>query len=298
MVYVAGQIPLVPASMELVTASQMPWTVGIELTDEMRGFIAQAALALQHLWRIGRAMNVLCWTGGVAFISSLPDSSGPSPRQRAAIAMEAWCGIHEVTWREQESGQDNDSGEDEEDLDADVDIWHLKNNRGCETSGISSKEEKDTRSRLPDYSKLTSGTMREKNVPRPPGFVVQVAELPRGAEIEWCSTGLSRCSKVSQGVKGGVYCTSVEDEEVNCQFIYRGLDSVDNVVVIGNEEASSTERKWVSFFTVYTTKTLPEKFKTRWKPQIIPCRSIWGEDGRGEAVREFEAVVVIKRQAS
>ncbi|KAI9854646.1 MAG: hypothetical protein M1824_000232 [Vezdaea acicularis] len=52
-VYVAGQIPLAPASMRPISSD----------------FYMRVVLSLQHLWRIGQAMKVQWWLEGIAFIT-------------------------------------------------------------------------------------------------------------------------------------------------------------------------------------------------------------------------------------
>ena len=52
-VHVAGQIPLVPHTMEMLEAA----------------FLPQTLLSLQHLWRVGQERGVDLWTHGVAFLA-------------------------------------------------------------------------------------------------------------------------------------------------------------------------------------------------------------------------------------
>ncbi|KAF2108960.1 hypothetical protein BDV96DRAFT_467652, partial [Lophiotrema nucula] len=100
-VYVAGQIPLVPASMEMYMKY---------------GFKGQTALALQHLWRIGRATNVRWWTAGVAYISSATWTC--STEEAVLAAQTAWKAIHNSTLKP------TDTTEEEEE---DIDPWDAKN---------------------------------------------------------------------------------------------------------------------------------------------------------------------------
>ncbi|TKA67796.1 hypothetical protein B0A49_08123, partial [Cryomyces minteri] len=90
MVFVAGQIPLVPASMEIVSASD---------------FRMQTTLSLQHLWRIGRAMSVDYWTAGIAFITA---SCLGEAKDKATIAVRAWNKAHEQRANEELDDDDVD----------------------------------------------------------------------------------------------------------------------------------------------------------------------------------------------
>lgn len=154
-VYVAGQIPLVPASME------------VHVEYDFRG---QVVLALQHLWRIGRTKRVKWWTAGVAFI---PTSEHPEDQVR--IAQQIWTAIHAAS-------PQNISDENEE---AEIDPWDRLNcKHGCTFN------DSTYRSPIPDLASITNRTVSEE-LPLPPCFIVQVSSLPRGVDIEWSAIGLT-----------------------------------------------------------------------------------------------------------
>src|SRR6202012_2959272 len=68
LVHMAGQIPLVPITMELVAAKDVAGLVhGSEPAQPAR---LSVALPLQHLWRVGQATEVKAWTGGLAFVAA------------------------------------------------------------------------------------------------------------------------------------------------------------------------------------------------------------------------------------
>ncbi|KAJ4336954.1 hypothetical protein N0V95_008466 [Ascochyta clinopodiicola] len=102
-VYVAGQIPLVPASMEVFTD---------------HGFKGQATLSLQHLWRIGRAKGVRWWTAAVAFIPG-----GENPEEKVKTAQETWKAIH-CSSSPRTSSDDDD---EDDDTDLPIDPWDRRN---------------------------------------------------------------------------------------------------------------------------------------------------------------------------
>ena len=163
-VYVAGQIPLVPASMEVLKVEDGNTQTDSEIRNEMEIFQKQACLALQHLWRIGKAMSVSWWTGGIAFITG-----GSDVRMKAIIAWEIWKGVHQKElWVK--------DGMEEDVLDA----WDKK------YGGLGSfmKDEAEVQS-LPDISRLSVSP----SVELPGFFAVQVDELPRGCNIEWQGLG-------------------------------------------------------------------------------------------------------------
>lgn len=161
-VYVAGQIPLVPASMELVSRSA---------GDSGDDFTMQAVLALQHLHRIGEIMRVAFWPVIVAFVTA---ETPQKLSTRAWIAERVWDSFHQVA---------TGTVSDEEEPD-DFDVWHAKYGVGSGTRHTQTSEEDSS------SSNVKEGT--------PPIHVVQVSGLPRGASIEWASIGLTSRS-VSDG---------------------------------------------------------------------------------------------------
>ena len=92
LVYVAGQIPLDPASMEIVRGS----------------YTTRAVLALQHLWRIAAAMQVNWWVCAVAYVTA-----SRSGEAKARLAWDLWDRMHVRP-------------EDKDEDDVDVDIWDIK----------------------------------------------------------------------------------------------------------------------------------------------------------------------------
>lgn len=150
-VHIAGQIPLVPASMELPTE-------GIEM---------QLVLSLQHLWRIGAEVAVQWWTGAAVYFPRSATSKYSVPvREKSLLAWRAWRDTHR--WS---------SANDDEDEDG-PDLWDRKFNPLYTSYG-----EAGTKASLPDYSLLKNEDEEEKSVPF--FFAVEVDELPRSAEAEW-----------------------------------------------------------------------------------------------------------------
>ncbi|MCJ1276748.1 hypothetical protein MMC21_004555 [Puttea exsequens] len=160
LVYIAGQIPLVPASMEVLQAGD----------DPISTFIQYSCLALQHLWRIGSAMNVRWWAGAVAFIAG-----GENIEVRARIAWEAWKTLHEPDlWGIEEAGEDTSDGLDE---------WDRR--YGGQGSLVSEPARRQT---LPDFEWVS----KQRDTPCAPCFfAVQVDGLPRACGIEWQGLGLA-----------------------------------------------------------------------------------------------------------
>ena len=166
-VYVAGQIPLVPASMEVLHIEDSNDQTDSETKNDIELFQEQACLALQHLWRIGKAMNVSWWTGGdIAFISGEGNM-----RMKSIIAWEIWKGVHQKELWEKDTVEEEEEG---------LDAWDKKYGN----LGSLAKDDAEIHS-LPEITRLSLSPSEE-----PPGFLaVQVDALPRGCDIEWQGLG-------------------------------------------------------------------------------------------------------------
>ncbi|MCJ1430096.1 hypothetical protein MMC29_008011 [Sticta canariensis] len=214
-VYLAGQIPLIPATMEVMTEAEEldsgPRKGGIgeeknKESGEAAGFGTQACLALQHLWRVGAAMKVQWWMGTVAFLAHAPsgtkDEEEREMAHRARAAWWAWKTIHDPTLFSNPEAAD---GEDDDG----VDVWDRKHGR----SGAGWAVVPDEPHHLPDFgvargeasARSTRTPRREPHGGRPdeddeddedegplcPGFfAAHVAELPRGCGVEWQALGV------------------------------------------------------------------------------------------------------------
>ncbi|KUI60884.1 Diphthine--ammonia ligase [Cytospora mali] len=181
-VHIAGQIPLVPASMELPT-------------DADGGFEMQLALSLQHLWRIGVEMGVQWWTSAAVYLPRNGEQGQQQrskytlpAREKALLAWRAWKVAHEYGL--------SSSADDDEDGDG-PDLWDRKFNPAYMTYGGSGDSGKKGPS-LPDYSILQREDDEDegeegKHPVVPFFFAVEVDELPRSAEAEWhAHAGLSQ----------------------------------------------------------------------------------------------------------
>ena len=159
LVYVAGQIPLEPASMELYSPHG---------SDTAETFIQQGVLALQHLYRIGAAVSVRRWSSVIAFITA---PSAEDAASRANVARRMWEEVHQPSGQESK-GEDEDDDEDEA-----FDVWDQQRGAGRGAWQTYEADEKD------------DGTQQGQSTP--PIYVVEVDSLPRGASIEWVAYGVT-----------------------------------------------------------------------------------------------------------
>ncbi|KAH8731351.1 ATP binding L-PSP endoribonuclease family protein-like protein [Phaeosphaeriaceae sp. PMI808] len=224
-VYIAGQIPLVPASMEIYTED---------------GFHGQAALSLQHLWRVGRAKNVRWWTAGVALIPTSDDAES-----HVRIVQNLWSKLHTPT---------NQLNPEEHKVE-DMDPWDRRNN-------ISATFNNSTfRAHIPDLDAIHA-----KDTAIPPCFIAQVASLPRDAQVEWSATGLTASSIWFETNGDSTFSTPTGSRS---RFVTREV----------REESEFGVQQWTSA-TLYTGPGMKWNEKWNLKGvQWIPCRRVWGSAG-------------------
>lgn len=170
-VHIAGQIPLVPASMAF-------------LAPPDDGLDAQLVLALQHLWRVGAEVRVQWWTSAAVYFPR--SASSTSPQQQARLAWRAWRDAHR--WASDAEGEDGD----DEGGGGGPDLWDRKFNTRYMSFGGGDDAAAEA-ARLPDYA-VVEGEDGVGNEDRAVPFfwAVEVDELPRSAAVEWhAHAGLS-----------------------------------------------------------------------------------------------------------
>lgn len=289
LVHVAGQIPLVPSSMDLISVEQYAMGGLKTASRRISAFSLETVLALQHLWRIGRSMDVKWWSGAIAFI---PSCSPAEAEERAAISSRAWADTHTKQLRRIE--------ESTEDL-LDFDVWHAKHNANFDPNITNI----DVRSPLPNPNAVNSGS---GPIPTPPSFTVQVQALPRGASIEWLSVGIGAVEA------GGIDQQYVFQTDLHLHCC-RILPDGPVISFIGLRQASSiaecTEHllSWVPhrpteaadlvhFFTIYIVAAagdIPWSWVEEQRAEIIPCSRIWQDE---ETKLEALIVVHTRRKSS
>lgn len=191
-VHMAGQIPLVPASMAMLA----------------RPFSEQAVLALQHLWRVGQERSVDLWVGaGVAYLARIDDEYA-SDREveitdSARKASKIWEAAHVVTELDDQDEAKAGTAKSE-DEDEDIDVWDLQQrNRGFGASAMATTTLTvgEHLHVLPNRSLFQSARPGEPpsgirvsatDSPLVPTFIAaEVSGLPRNAPVEWWSTGIA-----------------------------------------------------------------------------------------------------------
>ncbi|KAJ4987778.1 ATP-binding endoribonuclease [Stagonosporopsis vannaccii] len=265
-VYVAGQIPLVPASMHVYSE---------------QGFSGQATLSLQHLWRIGRAKGVSWWTSGVAYIAACADVE-----EKVRIAQAAWRRIHAPSQTSSLDDDGDDDDDDEEDGDADMDPWDRRNTHTALFN--------DATPRAPIPNPCVLAPSATPSPPAiPPCFAVQVASLPRGVDIEWCAQGLSPTGSSSSSSPSLTLSRSplyphltLTTPSPSSTRLYtlevRSPSSVTALRHLGRESVRA-----FSAATLYASPAFAAQFQAGAYAKLslrgvqwVPCQRVWGEQGR------------------
>ncbi|KAF1920043.1 hypothetical protein BDU57DRAFT_1693 [Ampelomyces quisqualis] len=240
-VYIAGQIPLIPASMAVY---------------QPHDFRGQALLSLQHLWRIGRAKGVKHWTASVAFLPS----SLPNPHSAVQTAQALWKKAHAAP---PPPSPDDDNNND-------IDPWDRINNTTTNHAAHPCHEYTH-RPPLPDYSSLLPP-------PTPPCFVAQVHSLPRAAHIEWSATGLT-ASSISVHVDGDASSRSPTYTSAPAQSA-SAFHAIEMTAGDARGSEEICRRKWAGA-TVYVGRGFAwGKGGVGWEGvQWVPCVRVWGREG-------------------
>ena len=207
LVTIAGQIPLVPATM----------TLPPPVESERETLNTQLTLSLQHLWRIGLEVGVQWWTSAVAYFPADKDSGDMSMSEKSRLAYKTWQSAHEWSPKiaseydddsgdeNSDDGDDDDEDSDEEEEEGGPDLWDRKFNPKYMTYSVSDQTSSGTSGTsgepmLPDWKILSNNTKtkKRKRIIIPPFFAAQVSELPRSAGVEWhAHLGIAKasCSK-------------------------------------------------------------------------------------------------------
>lgn len=275
LVHMAGQIPLIPVSMSLLPAS----------------FLEQTVLALQHLWRVGRAMGVRWWVGGgVAYFTA---DDNEHARDRAGTIIDAWKKAHELCGGEKK-GRGVGLGEEDDD-EVDIAELQLRARPWAAASGAVGRRGRKTRRRaLPDWShvEIEGGGGGEGGLGGgPPVVALQVAELPRSAPVEWTSLGVAAggggsdwkvvssadrqpeagcapCCSTEESISGVRFCFFAIRQEADLGILWRRLD---------RQRDSGYRVELMEAFV--SVPTMPSAYMAvlvdEFRAVVIPCYSVW-----------------------
>ena len=266
-VFVAGQIPLIPASMEVVDVEE-----DTQSTNHLSKFHKQAVLSIQHLWRVGLEMKVTWWSGAIAFIAAEDETE-----YKAATAWKIWEGLHlpacaqDIVEEEEEAGG--------------PDAWDRK--YGDYSSFLT---EENLPRQLPDFEAIRP--VQECDSVVPGFFAVQVDEIPRACEIEWQSIGItSDRVEVRSFEAGGSKATICSAVDKSIAFVYVSFPYAEELHELHAKDMHDQAKKAIAsqelvavdgiiqfstHTTIYTSR--PSIFRNE-GAQLVPCRRVWGPGG-------------------
>ncbi|KAF4152742.1 hypothetical protein CNMCM6069_001759 [Aspergillus lentulus] len=249
-VYIAGQIPLEPASMQMVCDS-----APTEEQSWLSDYSLRAVLSLQHMWRIGAAMQVDWWLGAVAFITGAENI--------AAKARVAWH-----IWETMNSQRDDESADEEEST---FDVWDIKYGRRAQEQTTKAT----VSAPIPNFEiSRSSGVI-------PPFLAVQVEELPRASDIEWQGLGY-RCDGLelnAEETDQGRTTKTVTEQKAGYTVIEIDMEKSESDLKSSLQQilAAHTVTPALTHAVIYTTKAFP---LGTWPGEVVPCKSVWGHKGR------------------
>jgi diphthine-ammonia ligase len=294
LVSIAGQIPLVPATMTLpVSSDSRSCSSSSSAHDNLD---LQLTLSLQHLWRIAIEMGVQWWTSAVAFFPrSTPE--GMDMALRVKLAARAWKTAH-ISKSDEEEEDDDETGPD---------LWDRRFNPQYMSLAGDGQDKKPAPA-LPDQSVLSPTSSKGA----PPLFVAEVDELPRAAGVEWQGH-----LGVARALEGGIVlrhgCCPVSGEGVAVsQVVVRdetGMTSFVQTVVAErfttSVEESSSRCREVGFYGQVAKEALAQLGKVSFDDvsgepaavvryvdaevlkasgecaggvdPVVPCRSLWND---------------------
>lgn len=206
-VTIAGQIPLIAASMELPQSQE---SVPLQIT-----------LALQHLWRVGVELQSQWWTSAVAYFPRTPASE--DMKLKATLAARAWKSAH--TWSTGDSDEDDDE--------SGPDLWDRRFNP--EYMSLVGADDSEATPTLPKWEALNcydadDDADAKAQRPVPYMFAVEVDELPRSAGVEWhAHRGLVNVSPGSVHVVNSTVAIESSNARVELQQVI--VNSVDEIYI-------------------------------------------------------------------
>ena len=266
--YMAGQIPLIPASMSLLSGD----------------FQEQALLALQHLWRVGRAVGASWWFGGAVAFFTAPDDDAILQRTRAIV--DVWQKSTQLC------GNNQDSEEEEGDVDIDIAELQLRARPweiGPRVPQPGSKR-KTKRQALPDWSRIYPGThdLSEKLSACPPVFAIQVSELPRSADVEWTSVGMLLDPKarepkiqINRTNDKSAQTLIMNEFQTSTQIIFDRIRDAYDLGRIKQQAKSMEQMGWgrpvVEAYMAHggIDGTVVDSLVSAMGAMIVPCHAVW-----------------------
>ena len=256
LVFIAGQIPLVPETM-----------LPAKYKDDakLQEFEQQATLALRHARRIGSAMDVCWFSHAIAFVCS---DTNIQAFERARIAYNIWKKMHEQLYIEEDTSEELEAAEG-------PDLWDIE--YGAQRSFVGVAD--DLRS-VPSAEALRS---KQPGVKTPGFLAVHIDRLPRNASIEWQTVGFSGGTV---DVKNENSCTT------SCELFRNNATSSctsTTVIAVPLTDQQDRHNEPGRIITVYGSAMSLSNVDTT-SASKVPCHRVWGPIG-GELVELSHGIV-------
>jgi diphthine-ammonia ligase len=211
-------------------------------------------------------MEVGWWLGAVAFFTGTDHI-----KARAQLAWKLWQKLHDP--------KDRESDEEESTLD----VWDIKyGRRGHEQS------RPIARPQIPNFDIVEAEGSKNRV---PAFFAVQVHELPRNSDIEWQGLGYRcegvRLTRTETEFGRTVEATTTENQRYSCIEIDSEADLQTQIQRVSEVYAAQAQ-SGAFHCVIYSSQPLPQDCS---QGQVIPCKSVWGADGR-----RLAAGVIIQKQ--
>lgn len=284
LVYIAGQIPLEPASMNIIQES----------ARSSQSFPLEAVLALQHLCRISHVLSTDWFVSGIAYLAQ--DDLRHTAR-KAAQAWRSWEMLHSPVANESTSTEDDDV-----DGDDGPDAWDLKYGNWShgnlpDSANDPSHQGQQIDRFIPAFDRIIPGDQ----LPIPPFLAVEVSSLPRAAQIEWQGLGLclkngatvSLSTKQHDDVCTTYHVTIGDVKSTSFSITTLSFDAAQEkkmaTLLTNSVESSLPGMQPMSSVTAYFTAAsgVPKDLE---RAMIVPCASIWGPKAQ-----RLAAAIVIRR---
>lgn len=261
LVHIAGQIPLVPATMDLAASEEVEQVLFGEVAGPSDVFLLRSVLSLQHLWRIGRCTNVRWWAGAVVFLPVETDRA--AAYRRTTSASRAWRRIHDnvaadaaVKLAVEDDGEGADGG---------LDVWDLRN--GMPETSLSQGSDVPWHQPLPEFT----NTLLAKDC-RPPVFAAEVEELPRGADVEWMTWGITSTDLHVDVDANGLHSLKMQGTDLE-MFFTAFETEMDLQACLERLPDASHSMLFLSTSRIAGTPIIGRSVA------YVPCRRLWREQG-------------------
>jgi diphthine-ammonia ligase len=251
LVHIAGQIPLVPASMDVLSGTEVDqyrrYCKVTDVTTELAVNRAQIYLSLQNLLNVMQGMELepKHLLAGVAFFRMFDPSFAKDATK----------------------------------------MWEMMVS-GNSPRGDGRTADAATPSRLSaDSDRANEMSLQHEASQQlaPPCFVMFVSNLPRNALVEWWSMGLGvrELSLTCHQDANGIVYYNFSSNSADIEVTWICVKDIKSIRSIGGPSARfncAHLNEGSSLLTLFSTTSIDSELLEKWRPTLIPCQSILHND--------------------